>query len=360
MEDTLDDILAVMRATGSKHPVLVGYLEGGPNSMLFAATYPERVAGLILYGTCTKWTRSEDFPWMITQEQYDRWLQNLYENWGEASNLEAYAPSRAHEPQLREWWAKFMRLASSPGGIKAVLEVMRDIDVRNILPSIRTPTLILQRRDNKVIRVGATRHLAGQIPGARYIELEGQDLFPFIGDSQSILKEIQSFVQNLGSPTIPECMLATILLIEVLDDSNGDLTGLIDKAQAKLTYAFFRQEIARFRGSEVSWRKGCFTATFDGPTRAIYCAKAILKKAKQLGMKVRAGLHTGECEFKGGELCGIAVQIAEGVLKHAAAQEALASSTLMDLVVGSKFRFTERAKCVLEGVSGEWGIFSFE
>jgi len=269
MEDTLDDIQAVMRATGSKRPVLVGYLEGGPNSMLFAATYPERVAGLIFYGTCAKWTRSEDYPWMITQEQYDRWLQNLCENWGEASNLDAYAPSRAHEPELQEWWAKFMRLASSPGGIKAVLEVMRDIDVRHILPTIRTPTLILQRRENRVIRVGAARHLAGQIPDARYIELEGQDIFPFLGDSQSILREIKTFVQNIGSPEVPERLLATIMLIEFLDVASSKCVTQATAVRIDSTHAFLRQEVTRFRGSEVSCKGGCFIVTFDGPTRAI-------------------------------------------------------------------------------------------
>ena len=358
MEDTLDDIIAVMRATKSKHPVLVGYLEGGPNSMLFAATYPERVAGLILYGTCAKWTRSEDFPWMITQEQYDRWLQNIYEHWGEAFNLEAYAPSRANESELQEWWAKFMRLASSPGGIKAVLEVMRDIDVRHILPTIRTPTLILQRRENRVIRVGAARHLAGHIPGARYIELEGQDLFPFIGDSQSILWEIQNFVQNLSSPAIPEGMLATILLLEVINENKGDSTTPVSLIHSEPTYAFIRQKVTQFRGIEVSWEKGCYIASFDGPTRAIYCANAILKKAKQLGLKVRAGIHTGECELKAGKLVGTTPRIAEGVLKTAAPDEVLVSSTVKDLVLGSGLHFAERDQLVIKEISGQWNVFS--
>jgi len=358
MEDTLDDIQAVMRATGSKHPVLVGYLEGGPNSMLFAATYPERVAGLIFYGTCAKWTRSEDYPWMITQEQYDRWLQNLCENWGEASNLDAYAPSRAHEPELQEWWAKFMRLASSPGGIKAVLEVMRDIDVRHILPTIRTPTLILQRRENRVIRVGAARHLAGQIPGARYIELEGQDIFPFLGDSQSILREIKTFVQNIGSPEVPERLLATIMLIEFLDVASSKCVTQATAVRIDSTHAFLRQEVTRFRGSEVSCKGGCFIVTFDGPTRAIYCAKSILETVTQLDMKVRAGLHTGECEFGTGELAGTAICIAEGVLKAGAPGEILVSSTVKDLVVGSGFQFIERDQIDIKGVSGKWRVFS--
>ena len=357
LEDTLDDILAVMSATGSKHPVLFGYLEGGPNCMLFTATYPERVSGLILYGTRAKWTRSEDYPWTITREQYDRWLNYISENWGEPLNLNNYAPNRFHEPALQEWWAKLMRLASSPGGIKVVLQVMRDIDVRDILPAIRTPTLILQRRDDKIIRVGAARHLAGQIPGAKYVELEGQDPWFFFGDSQSVLREMEIFVQNLGGPAVPDFMLATILLIELLNDRNG---GGKDYSPMHLdtTYAFLRQEVARYRGSEVSWREGCYLATFDGPTRAIHCAKAIIETANQQDLKLRAALHTGECEFIAGDLVGSAVQIVAGVLQSAAPNEVLVSNTVKDLVVGSGFQFTEREQRVIEGVSGRWGIYS--
>jgi DNA-binding SARP family transcriptional activator len=357
LEDTLDDMLAVMGATGSKHPVLFGYLEGGPNCMLFTATYPERVSGLILYGTRAKWTHSEDYPWTLTREQYGRWLQYICENWGEPVNLRAYAPSRAHEPSFQDWWAKLMRLASSPGGIKAVLEVMRDIDVRDILPAIRAPTLILQRRDDRAIRVGAARHLAGQIPGAKYIELEGEDHWFFIGDSQSILREMRAFVKNLGSPAVPEFMLATILLIELMDKNNG---GGKDYSPMHLdtTYAFLRQEVARYRGSEVSWREGCYLATFDGPTRAIHCAKAIIETANQQNLKLRAALHTGECEFIAGDLVGSAVQIVAGVLQSAAPNEVLVSNTVKDLVVGSGFQFTEREQRVIEGVSGLWGIYS--
>jgi DNA-binding SARP family transcriptional activator/pimeloyl-ACP methyl ester carboxylesterase len=360
LEDTLDDTLAVMRATGAKHPVLIGYLEGGPNCMLFAATYPERLSGLVLYGTRAKWTRSDDYPWMITREQYDSWLNYVCENWGEPHHLNHYAPSRAHDPELQEWWAKFVRLASSPMGIKAVLEVMRDIDVRHILPAISTPTLIIARKDDKVTRAGAARHLASQIPGARYVELEGQDHWPFMGDSQSILREIKKFVQNIGSPQVPERMLATIMLIELLDTGSSEALSPTIKGPSEPIHALVRREVRRYRGCEVSWRKHVFTATFDGPSRAIHCTKTILEAARQQEVPLRVGLHTGECEFMAGELSGSAVQIAERVLKNAGANEALASSTVKDLVLGAGFRFSERAKCAIEGIFGEWRMFSLE
>jgi pimeloyl-ACP methyl ester carboxylesterase/class 3 adenylate cyclase len=358
LEDTLDDILAVMRAAGSKHAVLFGTTDGGPYSVLFAATHPARVSGLILYGTCAKWTRSADYPWALTRKQWDVWLKRHMENWGKPLNIEHYAPSRVGDSQLREWWAKTLRLASSPRAIKAVLEVMQDIDVGDILPAIRAPTLILHRKDDRAIRVGAGRHLAGQIPGAKYVELEGQDHFWFVGDSQSIVREVRSFIQNLGSPVASERMLATILIVEVMDKKDANGKGLSVPIHFDAIYAFLHQEIARFRGSEISWSQGRYTATFDGPSRAINCAKSIVEYLSQRDTYVRAGLHTGECEFVAGELVGAAVQIAEGVLKTAMSNEVLVSSTVRDLVAGSGFHYAERGECAIEGISRTWAVFS--
>ncbi len=342
LEDTLDDMLAVMRAVDSKRVVLLGYIEGGPNSILFAATYPKLVSGLILYATSAKWLRSEDYPWALTREQYDLWFAKMMANWGGPLDLDIYAPSRVHDPVFREWWAKSMRLSSSPGGMRVVLEVMREIDVREILPAIRAPTLILHRKGDRVVRVGAGRYLAGQISGARYVELEGDDHWFFLGDSMSIIDEIRVFVQNLGSPLVPERMLATIMMIEWM---GGIETG---------DQVFMSQEVNRFRGSEVSRIDGIYTAIFDGPSRAIQCAQAIKGCTDA---RLRAGLHAGECEFLVGELVGSAVQIAEGILDAAAPGEILVSSTVKDLVVGSGFEFAQRGQCEVDGISGQWGVY---
>ncbi|MGD2155373.1 MAG: alpha/beta fold hydrolase [Anaerolineales bacterium] len=360
LDDTMDDVQAVMRAAGSKHPVLFGYLEGGPTNLLFTATYPERVSGLILYGTCAKWTYSEDYPWALTRQQYDRWLTMISENWGAALNLETYAPSRALDPELQSWWARFMRMSSSPGGIKAVLEVMRDIDVRNILPAIRTPTLVLHRKGDRAIRIGAARYLAGQIPGAKYVELEGQDHWFFIGDRQAILREIEDFIHNLASPAVPERMLATILIIELLDDATAEGRETPTRLQIEPTYAYFKQEVARFHGSEVTRSQGRYTATFGSPSRAIHCAKTVMEGARQRYIDLRISLHTGECEFVAGELGGNAIKIAKGVLNAAGVNEILTSSTVKDLVVGSGFCFSERGKHAFEGVSGDWRIYAVD
>lgn len=360
LENTLDDMLAVMEATNCRHPVLFGYLEGGPNSLLFTATYPERVSGLILYGTSAKWTRSEDYPWALTHEQYDRWLAAITSDWGKALTIEIYAPNYAHDPLLREWWAKFLRLSSSPGGLKKVLGVMREIDVRHILSAIRTPTLILHRRGDKIVRVGAARYLAGQIPSAKYVEFEGDDHFFFVGDSQSILLEVETFLQNLGHPVTPERMLATILLLELVDGSVTGSSKPVTSLRTSTLISLIHKEVSRFRGSEVNWVQTRYSATFDGPSRAINCAKVIMTSAHQSGIDLRIGLHTGECEFADGLLAGSAAQIAECVLKSAGANEIRVSGTVKDLVVGSGFQFVERELCVIEGVSGSWKIYSVE
>jgi pimeloyl-ACP methyl ester carboxylesterase len=356
LEDTMEDMCTVLLEVGSTHAVLFGYLEGGPNSMLFAATYPEHVSGLVLYGTAAKWAQSEDYPWAITHDQYDLWLRYISDNWGEPLNLETYAPSYAQDPQLQEWFAETLRLGSSPGGLKAVLEVMRNIDVRDVLPTIRIPTLILHRKGDRAVRVGAGRYLASRIPNAKYVELEGQDHWFFVGDSQPILDEIQTFVQDLGSPPVPERMLSTILIIEVMEDLPVP-SAHTDIASA---YPHLRREVGRYRGNEVSWSHGRYTATFDGPSRAIRCAKAIQNIAHLRSIKLRAGLHTGECEFTAGALAGTAVQIAQGVLETAAANEVLVSNTVKDLVVGSGFMFTEVGTIVVDGVSQGWKIFAVE
>jgi DNA-binding SARP family transcriptional activator/class 3 adenylate cyclase len=360
LEDTLDDMLAVMQAVGAKHAVLMGYIEGGPNSILFAATYPKLVSGLVLYATSAKWVRSEDYPWALTRDQYDLLFAKIMANWGEPLDLDIYAPSRVNDPAFREWWAKSMRLSSSPGGIKAVLEVMREIDVRDILPAIRTPTLILHRKGDRVVRVGAGRYLAGQIPGARYVELDGDDHWFFLGDTQSIIDEIRVFIQNLESPLVPERMLATIMMVEWVEVPKKCAKDLSAQVQRDTSEVFMSREVNHFRGSEVSRENGLYTAIFDGPSRAIQCAKAIMDAAHREGVSLRAGLHAGECEFIAGDLVGWAVQIAECILGSAAQNEILVSSTVKDLVVGAGFEFSQREQCEVEGIAGQWGIFCVE
>ena len=197
LENTMQDILAVMDAAGSRRAILMGVSEGGPASLLTAASYPERVLGLIVYGSMAKWIKSSDYPWALSLEQHDRWLSLLMRDWGKALNIEMFAPSRAKDKAIQDWWARSLRIASSPGEVKKVFEAMRNIDIRGLLPGIRVPTLVLHRTGDRAIRVEGGRFLAQQIPGARYIELHGQDHWWWVGDSEAILREIQTFMKTL-------------------------------------------------------------------------------------------------------------------------------------------------------------------
>jgi DNA-binding SARP family transcriptional activator/pimeloyl-ACP methyl ester carboxylesterase len=196
LENTMQDILAVMDAAGSNRTYLLGVSEGGPASLLTATRYPERVAGLIVYGSMAKWVKSPDYPYALTSEQHDQWMNLLMENWGKALNIEMFAPSRVKDKEFQQWWARSLRTASSPGEVKKVLEAMRDIDVRSILTDVHIPTLVLHRTGDRAIRVEGGRSLAGQIPGARYVELPGEDHWWWVGDSRAILKEIGDFIKN--------------------------------------------------------------------------------------------------------------------------------------------------------------------
>jgi len=222
LEHTMDDMNAVLDAMGAERPLLLGVSEGGPNSILFAATYPERVAGLILYGTMAKGSRSSDYPWAMPPHLYDRWLDELVNNWGQPLNIDVFAPSLTHDEAFRDWWAHMLRLSSSPGGVKAVLAVLRDIDVRHVLPAVHVPALILHRRGDQAIWPGGARYMAQQMPNARYVELPGQDHWWWVGDSEAILAEIERFGRRLRPSSQPERMLGTLLMAEPLAGANED------------------------------------------------------------------------------------------------------------------------------------------
>lgn len=368
LEHTMDDTRAVMDAAGSKRAVLFGVSQGGPNSVLFAATYPERVLALVIYGGLARWLRSPDYPWGMTLEQFDRTLGRYVTHWGGPIRLEYFAPSRAEDERLRQWWARLLRLASSPGGIRAVLEVTLEIDVRHILPAIRVPTLVLHRTGDKIIPVEAGRYMARQIPGATFVELPGQDHFWWVGDAEGVLAEIERFLQGLRQSPPPDRMLATILLAEismpVLSEAKGKSEIAEVSEQEQALPAGYRtlvsQEIARFRGREIEQNDRHFLAIFDGPSRAIQCATTISALARAHGVAIRVGLHAGECEFTAGDLGGLAAQIVAGAMAQARPGEVLVTGTVKDLVAGVGFTFEERGTHALAGIAGEWPLFELK
>lgn len=348
LENTMDDVIAVMNAVGSQKTVVLGVSQGGPNAVLLAATYPERVSALILYGASARWLRSPDYPWGWTQEQIDTIIGRYTADWGGPVRLEYFAPSRVGDKNFRQWWAKFLRTASSPGGVKAVVDVTTEIDVRHVLPAIHVPTLVLHRTGDRIARLEAGRYLARMIPGAEFVELNGVDHFWWVGDSGAILVEIEKFLENIRQSPPPARMLATILAAEILDWMDGAYHPLIEK------------EIARFRGQIIKHVDRQILASFDGPSRAIQCVMALNTLAKTYGAAVRAGLHTGECEYREGKLGGVAIQIAAGVMAQAGPSEAFVSGTVKDLVVGAGFTFEARGACTLDDGLGAWPLFALE
>jgi len=362
LEDTMDDLLAVMHAAGARRPVLLGVSEGGPNGILFAATYPDRLAALILYGAAARFTRAPDYPWALTGEQFDRWLDQLVAGWGGPVSLEYFAPTRAGDRHFQEWWARMLRLGSSPGSVKAVLEIERDIDVRPILPAIQVPTLILHRTGDRLTRVEGARYLAQCIPGATFVELAGNDHWWWVGETDSLLGEISTFLAQISQPRpsamLPstERILTTLMLAEL--SAAQEVDDSVDRTLPEHVRALVQREVVRYRGREIRWSSNQVLAAFDGPSRAIHCAAAIRAAAKEQNMTLRAGLHTGECVFRNNEISGIAEQITIGVMRSAAPGEVLVSSTVKDLVLGSGFDFQARGSHALTSTEGDWQLFA--
>jgi DNA-binding SARP family transcriptional activator/class 3 adenylate cyclase len=358
MEERADDVRAVMDAAGVEHAAIFGISEGGPMSVLLAATHPERITALILYGTFARGTEV-DYPWRHTPRQTERALDIIHAEWGKGRIATALAPSLAADPSLVEVWARFERLSVSPGQAHMLFRMMLDIDVRHVLTAVHTPTLVLQRTGDRVTTAPNGRYLAEHIAGARYVELPGDDHFAWTQDFAAILDEVQEFVTGVRPAPEAERILATVLFLDIAG-STARLAALGDRAWRELLArhcALVRTELARYRGVEINTAGDSFLATFDGPARAIRCACAISDAVRPLGIGVRAGLHTGECEMANGDLHGLAVHIGARVAAAADPGEVLVSSTVKDLVAGSGIQFTSRGAHELAGVPGEWTLF---
>ncbi len=364
LEQRMDDVRAVMDATGSERAALFGISEGGPMSILFAATYPERTSALILYGSIAKGSWTSDYPWgaRLDDEGREEWLEGWRKEWGGPYGIETWAPSVADDAQFRQWWAKYLRLGASPSAVINVFRMNESIDVRDILPAVRVPTLVLHRSGDRAVEVEQGRYLAQHIPGAKFVEQSGDDHLWWVGDSESIVNEIQEFLTG-ERPTIePDRVLVTVLFTDIVDSTKraaemGDRRwrGLIESHNKLI-----RTEINRFEGRVVKSTGDGFLATFDGPSRAISCALEVSEEARRLGIEIRAGLHTGEVELIDGDVAGITVHTAARVLAEARASEVWTSRTVKDLVAGSKFNFSEQGAFRLKGVSGDWPLFTVQ
>jgi pimeloyl-ACP methyl ester carboxylesterase len=357
LEERMDDVRAVLDAVGSEQAAVFGFSEGGLMSVLFAATYPERVTGLVLYGTFAKRIWSADYPWAPKPEDRAREIEELELNWSERMDLDQLAPSE--DDAFKNRLATYFRRSASPGAAVALMRMNTQIDIRGVLPSIQAPTLVLHRKDDRDVQVEEGRWIAKQIPGAKYVELEGDAHTLWAGDTDALLDEVEEFLTGARRGPEPDRVLATVLFTDIVG-STEQATKVGDRRWRGLLerhHAVVRQQLERFRGHEVDTAGDGFLATFDGPARAIRCAVAIQSGVRGLGLQTRAGVHTGECELFADKVAGLAVHTGARVASQAAPGELLVSSTVKDLVAGSGITFEDRGERELKGV-GTWRLYS--
>ncbi len=357
LEDRMADVNAVMDAAEVDRAVLFGFSEGGAMSALFGATYPDRTSSLVLWGSTPRISWANDWPWGVTRSEGIAQLKSLESGqFNEHFGLNFFVPGVADDSDMVRWWSRTSRLSASPGMYIALMKTNGATDVRSVLPTISVPTLILHRTDDTVVDVRASRYMAEHIPGARLVELPGGDHWPWIGDSDTALGEIQQFL--VGSRPQPQIdrFLTTVLFTDIVDSTvRADELG--DKAWTALLDihdGFSKDQLGLFGGKWVKSTGDGMLATFDGPGRAIQCAVSLLERARDHGFELRAGLHTGEAERRGDDIAGMAVHIAARVSALAAASEVLVTSTIRDLVAGSGVQFEDRELTTLKGVPGEW------
>ncbi|HEU5278907.1 MAG TPA: adenylate/guanylate cyclase domain-containing protein [Gaiellaceae bacterium] len=360
LEQRMDDVRAVLEAAGSERAAVFGASEGGNLSILFAATYPERVRALVLLAAYAKRVWSPDYPWAPTAEERERENELLEREWGGEMDVSELAPGAADDPVLMRRIATFFRRSASPGAAVALNRMNTDIDTRAALPTISAPTLVLHRVGDLNVKVDEGRWIAGQIPAARYVELPGDDHLAWTGDTDTLLDEVEEFLTGIRRAPSPDRVLATVLFTDIVG-STDQVAQLGDRRWRELLddhHRVVRRELERYRGREIDTAGDGFLSTFDGPARAIRCARAISDSVRTLGLEIRAGLHTGECELVGNRIAGIAVHTAARIMSLAGPGEILVSNTVKDLVAGSGIEFDARGDHELKGVPGRWQLYA--
>jgi pimeloyl-ACP methyl ester carboxylesterase len=360
LEERMDDVRAVMDAAGIERASLLGVSEGGPMCMLFAASFPERCTSLALVNTFARFRHDENAPWGRSEADHESFLAMVSKSWGTGASADFLAPGRAKDPGFRERFARLERMAASPGRARMLLEIAFDTDVRAVLPAIRVPTLVVHREGDSAISARAARDIAAHIPNARLVLVPGEDHFVFVGDTEPILAEIERFVTGSRASASADRVLATVLFCDVV--------GATERAAAEGDASWrellvrhdrlVREQVERFRGRVVDSAGDGHFASFDGPARAIHCAAALRDAARPLGLRLRQGLHTGECEAIGERMAGLAVHIGARVAALAPPGEIWVTSTVRDLVVGSRLEFEERGRHALKGVPGDWTLLA--
>lgn len=359
LEERMDDVRVVMNAVDSERATLLGGSEAGPITSLFAATYPERVSSLILVNAMVKFLATDDFPWGFTDDGLNVVLEYIEKNWGSGLSGEQYfAPSLAGRPGIREWVGRTESATGTPSAMTTLMAMNGLLDIRPVLGAISAPTLVVHRVDDRVIDVHNGRYFADKISGAKYVELAGQDHWWWVGDADAVIDEIQQWITGRRKEPEIERVLKTVLFTDIVN-STEHASRLGDKRWREvldLHDEAIRLELDHYRGEEINTTGDGFLACFDGPARGIRCAQAIAEGAQRLGLSIRSGLHTGECERRHDDIAGIAVHVGARVAALAAAGEVFVTSTVRDLVAGSGIEFADRGRHTLKGVPGEWQV----
>ena len=356
MEERMDDIRAVMDAAGSERAAVLGISEGGSLAALFAASHPDRCQALVLHGAYAK------FPFLFpTQNDLEAFFAYVRTKWGTGENMGVFSPSLSDDQVYRKWWARRERSAASPSTAIALMQLASEIDISGVLPAVRVPTLVIHRSEDAVVDVNGGRELARLIPGALLVETPGKDHMPWSGDDvDAIAENIEEFLTGSKPPALIDRVLATVLFTDIVA-SSAKAESIGDSRWRALLSAhdeIVRKELARFRGNEVKNLGDGYLATFDGPARAAYCALAIIKSVRSLGIEIRAGVHTGEVEMQDGDVGGIAVHIAARVAEQASASECLVSRTVKDLVAGAGLTLINRGTRQLKGLAEPTELFA--
>jgi pimeloyl-ACP methyl ester carboxylesterase/class 3 adenylate cyclase len=360
LESQMDDISAVMQAAGSDNAVIFGGARGGAMSMLFAATHPDRVRALVLYAAMAKTLRSADFPYGKSEHDQQVFFDRFVAEMGTGKNLDLQGPDGLDDPRFVRWWARFERLVATPSAYRELASIFKDLDVRAVLPSIQAPTLVVQRVGDRITPVSQARFLAATIPDARLVELPGEDHIPFLGDADALVDEIEEFVTGTRPAPDSDSFLSTVLFTDIVGSTERQ-AAMGDRAWRDVVLAhheLVRGALTRWRGVENDTAGDGFYATFDGPARAVRCALEVTSRVRDLGIEIRAGVHTGECETVDGKCGGIAVAIGARIAGLAGPSQILVSQTVKDLVTGSGLGFEDRGEQTLKGVPQPWRLFA--
>lgn len=359
LEERMADVRAVMDAVGSERAALVGYSEGGTMCALFAATWPERTIGLVIIGGYARRSRTPDYPFGPEPAAYEKFINSMAASWPSDTLLDLRAPSVVGDERFTQWWTRFLRMSASPGAAVAMTRANNEIDIRHVLPTIQVPTLVVHAKGDRTCEIGHGRYIAENIPGAKFVEIDSNDHLPWLEGAEEILLSVQEFLTGSRPKMAGDRVLSTIMFTDIVG-STEIAADRGDRAWGDLLEAhnaLVRQELAAYSGKEINTTGDGFVMAFDGPARAVRCAEALGAAVGGIGIDIRAGIHTGECELADGELSGLALHIAARISDIAPAREIVVSRTVKDLVAGSGLAFEDFGVHALKGVPDEWQLY---